>query len=437
MTEMLFYHLQRQPLERVLPPLLEKSLERGWRVIVQTETDERVDALTPICGLSGRRIPGARHLSGERGRAAARAADSARSQSNGANIRFLIDRRAGAGGCRKLSARRAAVRRRGRCGGRGRAARAGAKPRHRLRGDYGSATKTAAGKRRPERLKTPDACSQRYFDPRRGPPVARRSPRAIPAGARVGLVGRNGIGKTTLFRAITASLRSSHGSFDLPARARIGRLAQEAPGGPESLIESCSPLHRAAPICSPRAETAHDPHRIAEIQTRLPTSARTRLRRALRDSRRLGSTRKRSGGRVATSPAAGACASARRGAVLRARPAAARRADQLSRLEGTLWLTDHLAHYPRSVIVISHDRDLLRMRSTGSCISMAGKLTRSSRSALTPFARRLDATPAAPLLQWVDAGSLKAKEPPKSELSAIEMQKNDPVDRSSSRSGHG
>ena len=45
MTEMLFYHLQRQPLERVLPPLLEKSLERGWRVIVQTETDERVDAL--------------------------------------------------------------------------------------------------------------------------------------------------------------------------------------------------------------------------------------------------------------------------------------------------------------------------------------------------------------------------------------------------------
>jgi DNA polymerase III subunit chi len=45
MTEILFYHLQRQPLERVLPPLLEKSLERGWRVVVQTETDERVDAL--------------------------------------------------------------------------------------------------------------------------------------------------------------------------------------------------------------------------------------------------------------------------------------------------------------------------------------------------------------------------------------------------------
>src|SRR5262245_51228766 len=45
MTEVLFYHLQRQPLERVLPTLLEKSLERGWRVLVQAASDERVEAL--------------------------------------------------------------------------------------------------------------------------------------------------------------------------------------------------------------------------------------------------------------------------------------------------------------------------------------------------------------------------------------------------------
>jgi DNA polymerase III subunit chi len=45
MTEILFYHLQRQPLERVLPGMLEKSLERGWRVVVQAATDERVEAL--------------------------------------------------------------------------------------------------------------------------------------------------------------------------------------------------------------------------------------------------------------------------------------------------------------------------------------------------------------------------------------------------------
>ena len=45
MTEVLFYHLQRQPLEKVLPQLLEKSLERGWRVIVQASSEERIEAL--------------------------------------------------------------------------------------------------------------------------------------------------------------------------------------------------------------------------------------------------------------------------------------------------------------------------------------------------------------------------------------------------------
>jgi DNA polymerase-3 subunit chi len=45
MTEVLFYHLQGQPLDRVLPTLLERSLERGWKVAVQAASDERIDAL--------------------------------------------------------------------------------------------------------------------------------------------------------------------------------------------------------------------------------------------------------------------------------------------------------------------------------------------------------------------------------------------------------
>ena len=48
MTEVLFYHLERQPLERVLPALLEKSLERGWRAVVQAGTAERVEALDAL-----------------------------------------------------------------------------------------------------------------------------------------------------------------------------------------------------------------------------------------------------------------------------------------------------------------------------------------------------------------------------------------------------
>lgn len=45
MTEVLFYHLTESRLEDALPSLLEKSLERGWRVVVQTDSEERRDAL--------------------------------------------------------------------------------------------------------------------------------------------------------------------------------------------------------------------------------------------------------------------------------------------------------------------------------------------------------------------------------------------------------
>lgn len=48
MTDILFYHLQNQPLERVLPVLLEKSVERGWRVVVEAGTPERVEALDAL-----------------------------------------------------------------------------------------------------------------------------------------------------------------------------------------------------------------------------------------------------------------------------------------------------------------------------------------------------------------------------------------------------
>jgi DNA polymerase-3 subunit chi len=65
MTEILFYHLQRHPLERVLPALIEKSLERGWRVVVQAASESGSRRSTRICGPSAttascRTEPGAR-----------------------------------------------------------------------------------------------------------------------------------------------------------------------------------------------------------------------------------------------------------------------------------------------------------------------------------------------------------------------------------------
>ncbi len=92
MTEVLFYHLQNMALENVLPPLLEKSLERGWRCVVQSTSEERADALDA-------------HLWTYRDdsflpHATWRAADAAEqpillvleeSNPNGAQVRFLVD----------------------------------------------------------------------------------------------------------------------------------------------------------------------------------------------------------------------------------------------------------------------------------------------------------------------------------------------------------
>ena len=91
----------------------------------------------------------------------------------------------------------------------------------------------------------------------------------IPSRHKVGLVGRNGVGKSTLLRLILGDAVPDSGSVGVPRHARIGTVAQEAPAGERSLIDTvlAADLERTALI----EEAAHatDPGRIAEIQTRL------------------------------------------------------------------------------------------------------------------------------------------------------------------------
>src|ERR1700730_5678569 len=91
----------------------------------------------------------------------------------------------------------------------------------------------------------------------------------IVPGARVGFVGRNGVGKSTLFRAIRGELPLETGTVTIPPRWRVGSLAQEAPDGPDSLIEVVLKADLERDALLREADGAHDPHRIAEIQTRL------------------------------------------------------------------------------------------------------------------------------------------------------------------------
>src|SRR3981081_2742195 len=91
----------------------------------------------------------------------------------------------------------------------------------------------------------------------------------IVPGARVGFVGRNGVGKSTLFSAIRGELPTETGTIMIAPRWRVGSLAQEAPDGPDSLVDVVLKADLDRDALLREAEPAHDPHRIAEIQTRL------------------------------------------------------------------------------------------------------------------------------------------------------------------------
>ncbi|MEO1459732.1 MAG: ATP-binding cassette domain-containing protein, partial [Pseudomonadota bacterium] len=102
-----------------------------------------------------------------------------------------------------------------------------------------------------------------------GRPLLAGASARLPASARIGLVGRNGTGKTTLFRLIRGELTPDQGSITLPARARIGGVAQEAPGNAVSLLDTVLAADEERAALLAEAETATDPDRIAEIQARL------------------------------------------------------------------------------------------------------------------------------------------------------------------------
>src|ERR1700743_3510360 len=196
-------------------------------------------------------------------------------------------------------------------------------------------------------------------------------------GARVGFVGRNGVGKSTLFHAIRGDLPTETGGIAIPPRWRIGSLAQGAPDGPESLIAVVLKADLEREALLQEAETAQDPGRIADIQTRLVNiDAHSAPARAAAILSGLG---------FSTADQARSCSEFSGGWRMRVALAATLFAapdllllDEPTNyldLEGTLWLEDHLAHYPRTVIVISHDRDLLETSVDQILHLERGKLT--------------------------------------------------------------
>jgi ATP-binding cassette subfamily F protein 3 len=184
---------------------------------------------------------------------------------------------------------------------------------------------------------------------------------AVSAGQKVALVGRNGSGKTTLLKLIAGELQPDGGAISVPPRWRIGRVAQDAPAGPEALIDIVLAADTERTHLLRTAEIATDPHEIAETHERLAQiQAHAAPARAAAILAGLGfdaaaqarPAREFSGGwrmRVALA------------AILFAEPDLLLLDEPTNHLdlEATLWLESYLKTYPRTVLLVSHDRDLL------------------------------------------------------------------------------
>lgn len=184
---------------------------------------------------------------------------------------------------------------------------------------------------------------------------------SISPGTKAGIVGRNGAGKSTLMKVLVGQLEPDNGTIDRPRRSRLGYIAQEAPSGTQTPFEAVMAADTEREALMEEAETCTDPDRLGDVHERLlAIDAYTAPARASRILTGLGFDEAMqalpldsfSGGwkmRVAL------------GALLFSAPDILLLDEPSNHLdlEATLWLENFLKSYPGTLIVISHERDLL------------------------------------------------------------------------------
>ena len=222
-----------------------------------------------------------------------------------------------------------------------------------------------------------------------GRPLFDGASATIPDGHKVGLVGPNGAGKTTLFKLIRGEWPLESGSIKMPKRARIGGVAQEVPASQTSLLDMVleADVERASLMAE--ADTASDPTRIAEVQTRLADidawSADARAASILRglgfDEADLSRPCADFSGGWRMRVALAGVLFAQPDLLLLDEPT------NYLDLEGALWLESYLAKYPHTVIIISHDRGLLN-RAVGGILHLSEKKLTFYQGAYDQFARQ-------------------------------------------------
>ncbi|MDZ4111166.1 MAG: ABC-F family ATP-binding cassette domain-containing protein [Brevundimonas sp.] len=183
---------------------------------------------------------------------------------------------------------------------------------------------------------------------------------SLPPGAKVGLVGRNGIGKSTLFKLILGELAAGGDEISLPKTARIGSVDQEHPATPVSVLETILEADEERHTLLGRLETA-EPEEMGEIWTRLieidADAAPARAAEILvglgfdQENQQRPMSEFSGGWRMRVALAAALFAEP--DMLLLDEPT------NYLDLEGALWLEARLKKYPHTALIISHDREML------------------------------------------------------------------------------
>jgi len=188
-----------------------------------------------------------------------------------------------------------------------------------------------------------------------------RATLSVQSGQKIGLVGRNGTGKTTLLRLIQGELSPDSGSVEIAPRTILGAVAQEAPSGDMSLLDTVLAGDTERHSLLTEAETATDPARIAEIHTRLADiDAHTAPARAAAILAGLGFDEEAQQ-RPCSDYSGGWRMRVALAATLFLRPTFLLLDEPTNHLdlEAVMWLEAHLARWQGSILLVSHERGLL------------------------------------------------------------------------------
>ncbi|HEX8840274.1 MAG TPA: ABC-F family ATP-binding cassette domain-containing protein [Sphingomicrobium sp.] len=194
-----------------------------------------------------------------------------------------------------------------------------------------------------------------------GRTILDRASAAIPPGAHIGLIGRNGAGKSTLMKAIIGMIDHDEGSIEMPRRTKLGYIAQEAPSGTATPFETVLAADVERAQLMDDAETCTEPHRLGDIHERLlAIDAYTAPARAARILLGLGFDEVMQS-RPLDSYSGGWKMRVALAALLFSGPDLLLLDEPSNHLdlEATLWLENFLKSYAGTLIVISHERDLL------------------------------------------------------------------------------